>query len=363
MMDRRALAGFLSAAVAAGLAVVALPTRPAAAADPPLFDFESDAQGWASPQVGSQVSITHAAADVKVGQGALEWSYDPTADEPLVGRQAPELKAGATTMEFWIRCSADANFQVFLGEGAARYIMAFRTIPDHWYHCRANLGDLSVGSDKDPSGQLELDAVRYIILQDFSRYSSEPGELRPRKVWLDGLTFSKEDAPQRRYTKSEAGKLEVFLDDFEADALPWESTTSSRVSVEKVDTRSVLRWRYQQGKAAVSIGDHVDSRYGQAKAIKLVGRATRATRLAIEMREWDGDYEGPSYQAFVDIPAGTEWHTLSVPLSEFKVTPRKADGSGKLDMDLVWLFNITEATKVDAPTENVLELDSISAVL
>src|SRR5689334_17315853 len=88
---------------AVGVVLAALgPAR----ADGPLFDFENDAQGWQSQQAESTVGRTSEAANVKSGQGALEWTYNASLETAQIGVMSPSVPAGASTISFWAKCSS-----------------------------------------------------------------------------------------------------------------------------------------------------------------------------------------------------------------------------------------------------------------
>lgn len=343
---------------------------PARAEEPPAFDFETDAEGWSSTQMGSVLATTREASSVKVGQGSLDWFYNPSF-EALLRRFDPNLKAGGNTLEFWLRCSATASFQLNLSErDGSSYRMVFRVPANEWRHYQIPLSDLTLAETTDENGQLDLNQVTFIQLMDSSRFSATPAELQPRHVWLDGITFSSPGGPLRRTTRTVDGKPEILFDDFETDVLAWGGRVSVDLQTARIDGRGVLRCRYPQptgGKAGVGITDHIDLRYAGMKALKVVARASQPVRLAAVFREFDGGTEGPNYRAFVDIPEGKEWHTVVVPLAAFHLAPNsKKDANGKLDMGQVWLIHLgdyVQAPNPQNPKQVELEIDSIAAVL
>jgi hypothetical protein len=360
----RGMAGLLAAL---GFAAALAGSRPARAADPPLFDFETGTQEWACPQQGASVGITQLAENVKVGQAALEWSYDPAPDSAVLLRRMPEIKAGASSLDFWIKCSADATLQLWLGEsGGGRWHLCIRTDRDRWQHYRVNLSDLTSSWTQDSNKSLDLDQVNAMALYESSRFAADPAALQPRKVWLDGVSFTNENTPQRRSTQTVGGKQELLFDDFEGEALGWEARTSTAVSLKKVDGRSVLRIGYDQGKGStrpLGLTDHIDGRYSQMKALKLVARAPAAARLLLQFMEYNGSFDGPIYRASVEIPAGKEWRTLTVPVSDFKLLNANTDPNNKLDLDAVWLIFIQDGSEAEKAAPAELEIDSLAALL
>jgi hypothetical protein len=341
----------------------------ARAADAPLYDFETDVQGWISLRPEPTVAVTREKANVKVGEGALEWAYDPSLPNLMLMQPQPQLKPGANTLEFWLRCSATSALQIFLVErDRSVYHMHLRPGGGQWHHYRVALSDLMLGETVDENNQLDLDQVRQIVVQDLSQYHAQPEDLTPRKLWLDGLTFTRDVLPQRRLTRTVDGKQEALFDDFEDEILAWAGNTRTTVSLEKVDGRKVLRAVYGPGFASKSrfqLASHFDPRYATLSAVKVVARASRPVQLIVQLREFDGTYTGPDYQAFCAIPGGKEWQTRLLPISDFKAGPRQADPDNRLDIKSVWLLRIGDASPPQANAgENVeLEIDSIAAVL
>ena len=357
-------------AAALGLLFAVMLLSPLHAEEEPVFDFETDAQGWYSTQMGSVLATTRDATAVKVGQGSLDWFYNP-AFEAQLRRTEPNLKADGNTLEFWLRCSATASFQLNLSEqDGSSYRLIFRVPANAWRHYQIPLSDLTLGETTDENGQLDLNQVTFIQLMDSSRFSATPAELQARHLWLDGIRFSSPGGPLRRATRTVDGKQELPFDDFETDVLAWGGRVSVDLQTARVDGRGVLRCRYPQptgGKAGVGITDHIDLRYAGMKALKVVARASQPVKLAAVLREFDGGPEGPNYRAFVEIPEGREWSTVVVPLSAFQLAPNsKKDANGKLDVGQVWLIHLgdyVQAPDPQNPKPVELEIDSIAAVL
>jgi hypothetical protein len=135
--------------------------------------------------------------------------------------------------------------------------------------------------------------------------------------------------------------------------------------LESVQGRSALLARYQQGQNtpdAFRITNHFDPRYKGMKAARLVARASAPTRLRISLREFNGSYTGPEFEAFYDLPAGKEWKSLSVPLSEFQLAGT-SKASGVLNLAKIWLVLLEDVTPTAGAEDVELEIDSLSAVL
>jgi hypothetical protein len=115
-------------------------------------------------------------------------------------------------------------------------------------------------------------------------------------------------------------------------------------------------------KGRFQISDHIDGRYGQGKALRLILRAPQAARIWLHLVENDGTYEGPGYAAAFEIPAGKDWQTRVIPLKDF-AHEGKADGNGKLDIDRVWMVQVADITARDTPAPAELEIDGIGMLL
>jgi hypothetical protein len=328
--------------------------------DPPLFDFEAGTEEWVCPQAGSSVVVTREAELVKSGQGALEWSYNGAGDDSTLQRPGPMLKAGANCVSFWIRASESTNIQLQLFEGNSGSYMLMMHLPARqWRRYEVALTDLVGGPAPDPNGQLDLEQVAFIQLFDTSRFST-PGGVGNRKLWLDGLTFTNGNVPQRRYTGQEGDRQQVYLDDFSGGSQGWESSLTAETEMRAEGERRYLHAKYTTG---FSLTDHLDARYGAAETILITARANRAARLRVELREWDGTFNGPRYQAEVALPAGKEWQTVKIPIKEFKLLAESKDPNSRLDMPTVWLFDLQDAAPADPNLVGELDIDSIAAQL
>jgi hypothetical protein len=360
-------AGTLCAVALLSLAAALPGIRPAAAVEDPAFDFEADAQGWRMPDgAGGTLDVAHAEKDVKVGKGALQWSYSG-GGTPQIFRDGPALKAGANSVDFWIKSSVNGCYQLILIEGGGGfYHHMIRTTADTWQHQRIALTDFTLAYTKDANGQLDLNQVQRIMLMDTRSFYTDAADVPQRTIWLDGLTFSGDVVPQRRATRTVDGKLEVLLDDFDGEGLGWEAGVGSKLELAKDGQRTLLRATYDgraTSKDLFNLSDHLDPRYGQMQALKMVVRASHAVRLHLVLMEYDNSFEGPRYEAVMRVPAGKEWTPISVPISAFHALPGKEDANKHLDMPDVWLINITDVGSPDGAEKTELEIDSIAAVL
>ncbi|MGV3722497.1 MAG: M56 family metallopeptidase [Actinomycetota bacterium] len=341
----------------------ALPTvRPA------IFDFEKDTQGWFSRLPGAAISVSRKPDTTKVGNGSLEWAYNPNLPNATLVRSQPQLPASAASVAFWMRSSASGAFQLYLVEGdGSVYHLHMRPSAGVWRHYQVPLTDLMQGEREDANGRLDLDQVTEIVLQDLSVHHSGGTRLEGRKVWLDGFNLTEAEAPSRRPLRAIAeGGRELLIDDFQLPALTWAGNTNAKLTLADTDGRGVLRARYRPGSNSPSrfqITNHFDARYARAKAVRVVARASRPTNLAIALREFDGTFTGPEYTATCQLTGTRKWETFVLPVSRFRLTTQPTATRRGLDPARVWLMLVGDVTEASDASETELEIDSISAQL
>jgi hypothetical protein len=348
-------------------ATAAQKEAPLSAAEEPLFDFEHAPEGWFSRAPGAAVTVVHRGEYVKRGKGALQWAYDPNSGDATLVRFQPGLPSQAKTLDFWMRCSANGAFQLWLTEShGSVYHAHLRTLADRWQHFQIPLTDLVLGEREDANGRLDLDEVTDITLQDLSLHHPGGVRLPPRKVWLDGFDLSNVEVASRRSFVPGEGGRKLLFDDFDQPVITWAANTEARVDVEREDGRSVLRARYKQGfhsPSAFRITNHWDPRYAGAQSIEVVARAAQPTRLAVTLREFDGTFTGPEYTAICPLGGDMKWGSYTLALSDFHPMDAKARLRPTPDPHRVWLMLVGDVTEKDRRGEAELQIDRIAAVL
>jgi hypothetical protein len=349
------------------LGVLAAFLTGAVTAAPVQYDFEADTQQWTCAQEGSLVGVARTPADVKSGLGSLEWSYAPGGQNATLERQDPGLPAGANSLHFWLRSSATTCFQILFREGdGSYYLLKTRAPAGQWQHYRVALSDLMLGEGGPGDGQFDPGNVVRISVEDITRLNvDDQADLTPRTVLLDGFTLSEDIVPARRATRTADGKQELLLDDFDRDTVEWLGRVRPQLTARKVDGRSVLHAKYQQGRTATNrfrLTDHMDPRYAGTKAVKVVARSSTATTLSVQFLERPRG-AGAIYRSNVELPAGKEWQTVVVPLSAFQVSPAAPDTNGKLDLEECYLFQVMDVTPVAGARDVELEIDTLAALL
>lgn len=355
----------LLALLAAGLVLHAGPG--ARAADFVRFDFEAETGGWICEQPGSQVGLTRDPEHVQVGTGALEWTYNPGEEDTRLSLPMPRLPRDAVALEFSVRVSEDACLQLQLYEnGGARYVALLRVPAGAWKRVRLALADFTCGAGGDPNNALEPDQVGFLSLMDSTRFHvADAAALARRRLWLDDFTVGPGTPTPRRVTTQAGNRLQVLVDDFDAEHVGWEGAFGQELKLEREGDVTFLRAEYLQGHAVrrLTLTDHVDGRYGAGEAFLVVARSRRPALLRFELREWDGSFEGPRYEGLVELPASQAWQAVRLPVRNFRHVGEKRDPNGRLDLGQVWLLDITDAATADPPVPNRLEVDSIGVVL
>jgi hypothetical protein len=334
-----------------------------ATAAAPLFDFETDVEGWECFQEGSAVSVSRTASEVKSGASYLEWSYAPGSPGASLRKAMPGLKNGAGSLDFWLRCSATACFQMgFREQDGSSYILKTRVPAGEWQHYNVDLSDLMLGEGAPGNGRFDPEEVNAIILDDLTRLNVDDQEdLAPRTVWIDGFALSEETAPVRRAARTQAGRKELVFDEFDGKTLNWLGRVRPELSLLRVDDRTVLRARYKQSRISrFRLTDHMDPRYAGLLGVRVVVRAATPTTLSVQFLERPRG-AGAIYRANVDLPAGKEWKTIILPITDF--LPSKKDDNDKLDLQDCYLIQVMDLTPNDEVRDAELEIDSIAGLV
>src|SRR5258708_16886912 len=139
--------------------------------------FEENEGGWIVFGKDAKVSVTHDAANVKEGKGALQYNYNIA--KGIMGALALPTPDGALTkmksLKFWIKTDHTTPIAVFMQEkDGGRYTSGFTAEEDKWQKVRLSASDfhLSQGptDPKDPNDKLDLDKVENIGIGDFGQF-------------------------------------------------------------------------------------------------------------------------------------------------------------------------------------------------
>src|SRR5258708_31614333 len=143
----------------------------------PKTTFEENEGGWIVFGQDAKVSVTHDAANVKEGKGALQYNYNIA--KGIMGALALPTPSGALTkmksMKFWIKTDHTTPVAVFMQEkDGGRYTSGFTAEQDKWQRVELSASDfhLSQGpmDPKDPNDKLDLDKVENIGIGDFGQF-------------------------------------------------------------------------------------------------------------------------------------------------------------------------------------------------
>src|SRR5260370_31803237 len=172
----------------------------------PKTTFEENEGGWTVFGQDAKVRVTHDAANIKEGKGALQYNYNIA--KGSAGALALPTPDGALTkmksLKFWIRTDHTTPVAVFMQEkDGGRYTSGFTAEQDKWQKVELSAADfhLSQGptDPKDPNDKLDLDKVENIGIGDFGQFliqadptlaallNIKPG---PQVLYLDAFQVS-----------------------------------------------------------------------------------------------------------------------------------------------------------------------------
>lgn len=172
-------------------------------------DFERDESGWTAYGADSaHVRITHDAAQVKNGKGALELDFEASATKPAAAvlpvRQSLQPMQ---SIRLWMMAESPTAAAITLSEKeGGRYVAAFWLEPHVWQRVEVMPEDFALGQSpndpKDPDGKLDLDQVEGIGVIDISQV----------------LNATTDEHAARLAVVTHTGPRKLFIDDFEVSA-------------------------------------------------------------------------------------------------------------------------------------------------
>ena len=352
MKKRYALAGALLAVTAMGAAHAQAPATTAAA---PLVQstFEADAGGWTPLGATAKAAVTHDAASVHSGTGALKFDYPvekgqmnalllPTPDGKL---------AGAQSFSLWVKADHASPLILMLSEkGGGHYSALFTAPAGQWQQVTLAPSDFVLGEGKDDpkdsDNKLDLDQVEAVGVFDFSQIFVQADsaiatalgiQTGPRSLLLDD--FSVGAAPVVPAVKADPSQIESFA----APQLSWAGLGAVTLSR---DTK-VLNGPSLQAVYKPTAGKVV----GVLKPLRpgiLAGKTTlafslasaRPTTLLVHLEERGGG----KYNYMLEAKGGSAVQPVSIAVTDFRPGDDSQDADGKLDMDQVNQFSVLDLT-------------------
>lgn len=318
-------------------------TTPAArlAPIPAQFDFEQEQLDpvWSTTAAGATIAITHEAANVRSGRGALELSWTPvpgrlvflTAEPVCIQSRARSLTlsikvAGPTPVNYGVREADGTTYQGYLYSPGGV-----------WHDLAVDLDELMLSEGTpDENGRLDVGQITGIFVGDLSNLPGEAGRSLgikegEQRLWLDNFALSDRLAPHRSH-RGEDGTL--IIDDFEREpilALPIGGPELTLVAGPGNDDTSALRVGYDR-KGYRWVGFVAALGYldlTKYTGINLRVRAECPAPLTVVLEEWDGT----KYSVRRNLDPAQGWHDLRLAFEQFKLDRSTTDENDRLDLN------------------------------
>jgi len=195
--------------------------------------FEENDGGWKSIGGSGVVSVTHNAADVKSGKGALQFTFDLKKGEfSILVLPTPDMAlARAKSLGFWIKSDHSTPFAVVIQEkDGGRFNAMFSAQKDTWQKVELSTADfnLDTGKDapKDADGKLDIDKAENVGMIDLA--------------WL----FVQADPAVATAFGISEGKRTIYVDDFTVSPTPLAPASTIKAGEGSFDTfaRPQIAW-------------------------------------------------------------------------------------------------------------------------
>ncbi len=353
---RAAGIGFLLL-LAVGMAVAQQTPPPPA----PLMHetFETDAGNWTGMGDSGKVSITHDAAHVKEGKGALQFDYAVKKNEinvlifPTPGAALEKMKS----LHFWMYADYTTTMLVSLQEkDGGRFATTFHVKGGVWQEVRLGYSDFLLGDEKDDpkdaNGKLDLDKVEGIGIADYGQLFAQSEDANlvtllnvqkgPHTLYMDDFTVSTETiAPELPATAKERS-----LDTLSRPQLSWIPIGDVKLSAAtgKPLTGSSLKADYHQapGKAIGFVKRFQRGTLKGMDQLTFTAAATKPTKLVVQLEQIGGG----KYRTIIDVPGNSEVKELVLPFANFEMADDSGDRNGHFTADQVNQLVILDASGI-----------------
>lgn len=310
--------------------------------------FENDPAEWTGFGNTAKVSLTHDAAHIKEGKGALQFDYAATKGEinvlvlPTPDGALKKMKA----LHFWIRADYPTVLAVALQEKeGGRYTSVFSVSGTGWQEVQLAAEDFILSTEEnappDPDGKLDLDQVENLGIADYGQIfvQSDNADIQallhvqkgPHTLYLDDFTVSAEALPDA----APATGKERPLDTPARPQVSWirvgEIKTAGATG--KPLTGPGLRADYHQGPGKFVGMMHPIAR-GSLKGmdqIAFTAAAVKPTKLVVQLEQAGGG----KYRTIIDVPGGSEPKEFTLPSTGFEMTDDSGDRNGHFTPDQV----------------------------
>jgi hypothetical protein len=314
----------------------------AAQGAPVTYDFEADdaTAAWTVNGPNAAAKVSHAAADVRVGKGALLCTYTGQPGAPFSLTKAELQIAGTRSLLLSAKASSQAPLALSLAEEDGSAYHTFVTLPgEQWCDVALPLSDFQLqDGSQDENGALDAEQVRTFTIQELANMPGEFGGIFGTKpgsqtLILDNVSFTPEIVPSG--TKAEPGK--VLIDEFSRpwfQLLPVGGAQLRHVPGDGNDQPSALRIRFTFAPAGAQAWPGIVLPVGHAdlsgtRALRLRVKSVGPLKLHILLEEQDGS----RYEANTVLAEAEGWRARDVALADFKLDPSRTDENGALDAD------------------------------
>jgi len=344
-----------------------------------IADFEGELGEWTAMKMGeggggvdtdSKLAITHEAAFVKSGKGALSYTYDITPKTVRVlALPKPMDLTGMKSLRLWVKCSQATAVVIGLAEaGGASYQAVAHCPAGAWQEIAVNLNELIVDDpSKDTNGKLDLDQVGSLTIFDIGGFLAMflPDMKGTRTMTLDDVAFSSTPVTLTTGVTQVTRVVPIHLvDNFESPVIRW-----LPISVDFSDAP-----KFNLFEGALAVDKDIPQGGGKQslmfthprKGKKIHGilrnlekvDLSKAVSLDLSLKgSHDGTYfvaieekGGARYNMKVDLLLG-DWKSYTWKLSDFTLAEDSRDDNGKLDPDQIKQLTIADVTNLMGGSE------------
>lgn len=321
---------------------------PEEAAPVPKVDFEAEEldSRWSALDAEATLSVTHEAANVGSGRGALELGYRPRQGvfEQIAFSGLGAERANALRLK--LKPSSPTSISLGVEEqSGALYQGLLRIEAGKWVAVDACLDELILAENSaDADNRLDPEEIRGFFLADLANLPGEAGRALglkegEQRLWLDDLELAQAAKTKRRSRVDRLGdEWLLVLDGFEDD-VPWvlpirEAGLAFVNGAPKTQGKRALEMTYTLAKGRwVGFVCAPPGRFdlGPGTDLHVWVKAALSARMVIVLEERGGS----KYETAFKPEADDKWHAVRLPLSGFLMDDNARDENGQLDIGQV----------------------------
>lgn len=337
--------------------------------------YEESDGGWMGIGGSGVVSVTHEAANVKNGKGALQFAYALTKGEfCLIVLPTPDkVLSKAKSLRFWVKADHATPLSLVVQEkNGGRYNAIFSVPKNGWQQVEVSTADFvldrSKDAPKDPDGKLDMDLVENMGLADMAQmFVQGDGALAkavgvsegPRKLFMDDFAVTAASLPPACTLKGGEGSFDTFA----RPQLGWITVgdiVATRMTGKPLEGAG-LQVKYHVGPGQVAgfaRSVPADALTGAAK-IKFSAASAKATKIVVQFDESSGG----KYTTIIDLPGNSTRADYSLSVADFKPSDDSHDDNNRLDLDQVTQILFLDASGMlnQADLDNTIWINNIKA--